>query len=77
MWAAEWGYRTIFVDKLAASAGLPFCLITPSALKFENPSLTQIVDLLSAISKQNRNVLLYPHYMLLMLITTVFFGDFL
>ena len=49
------------VGKIAASVGLPFCLTTPLALKSENFSLTQMVDLLSATSKQNRNVLLWPH----------------
>ena len=48
--------RLFLVDKLAVSVG--FCLTTPSALKSENPSLTETVDSLSAISKQNRNVLL-------------------
>ena len=60
------------MDKLAASVGSPFCLTTPSALKSENPSLTQTVDSLSAISKQNRNVLLWLHYTRLMLMIQVF-----
>ena len=61
------------VGKIAVSVGLPFCLTTPLALISENFSLTQMVDLLFATLKQNRNVLLWPHCTRLMLMTRVFF----